>query len=249
MRYCIAIVSFMTTILCFGQKVQINEDIEIEKLSDKVYVYTAWADMGKWGRVGSNGMVVIDHGKALLCDTPADVKQTEELSRYIVHSLKAKIIDFIPNHWHGDCVVGMDYLNKQGVESHANRMTNEILKSKSLPLAKHTFSDSLLLKFGNTPVECYYLGGGHSLDNIVVWLPGENILFGGCMVKDEASKDLGNTVDAAPLSEWLSTIKTVQKKFPGARIVIPGHGNYGDLNLLDHTKKMLEKQLPQVQKK
>lgn len=239
MRFCIAVYLLLTAVLCFGQKSPIGKDIEIEKLSEKVYLYTAWADMGKFGRVGSNGIILVDQGKALLCDTPVDVAQTEALAGYIRGTLDAELVSFIPNHWHGDCVAGMDYLNRQGVESYANRMTNEILERMSLPVAKHTFTDSLSLSLGSIPVECYYLGGGHALDNIVVWLPGEKILFGGCMVKDEAATGLGNTSDAAPLSEWLSTIQAVGKKFPDARIVIPGHGNYGGMELLEHTRALL----------
>lgn len=243
MKYLFFTLLFISSVFCFGQKKQINKDLEIEKLTDKIYFYTSWSDIGEWGRVGSNGIVIIDNGKALLCDTPADVQQTKDLFEYVTHSLNARISLFVPNHWHGDCVAGLEYLNEQGVESYANKMTNDILESKSLPVAKHSFTDSLFLNLEQIPVECYYLGGGHATDNIVVWLPSEKILFGGCMVKDMSSTVMGNTSDAAPLPEWLSTIETVETKFPDARIVIPGHGQYGDRKLLDHTKELIRRNL------
>ena len=46
--------------------IKINSDLELFKLTPDCYLYTAWADMGHWGRVGSNGLVVISKGKALL---------------------------------------------------------------------------------------------------------------------------------------------------------------------------------------
>lgn len=226
-------------LFCTGQ----NKDLDIQKVADGVYVYTAWADMGKWGRIGSNGMVVADDGKALLCDTPVDEKQTKELLSLLKDSLGLEVISFIPNHWHDDCVGGLDYLNKLGVETYAYQLTNDILKSKSLPVTKHSFTDSLNLRVGRKTIKCHFLGGGHAVDNIVIWLPDQKILFGGCMVKDYTATGLGNTVDAAPLPEWLSTIQTVEKKFQEARIVIPGHGKYGDMKLLRYTEELLKQHI------
>lgn len=225
------------SLVCTAQTV--NKDIQVEKLSDKAYLYTAWAEIGSWGRVGSNGLILVDKGRAFLFDTPMHEKQTIELVRWIKENLKAEIVGFVPGHWHDDCIGGLDYLNKQGVKTYAGKQTNKILKEKGLPTAKHAFDDSATLKLNNIEIQCYYLGGGHSLDNIVVWIPSEEILFGGCMLKDCKTSTLGNTADAAPLGEWLKTVEAVEKKFPQARIVIPGHGEVGDLQIVKHTKHVL----------
>lgn len=225
--------------ICFAQSVKISDDLSIAQLTDRVYLYTSWADMGEWGRVGSNGMVVVDGAEAFMCDTPVDEAQTRDLVDHIASALGAKLIYFIPGHWHSDCVGGMGYLNKQGVNTYANALTNSILKSKNRPTAKHSFADSLTLKLGKTEIKAYFLGGGHATDNIVVWLPNEKILFGGCMVKDTSSTGKGNTADAAPLWEWIATIEQIERKFPDATTIIPGHGNYGGTELLTHTKTLL----------
>lgn len=225
--------------ICFAQSVKLNDDLSITKLTHRTYIYTSWADMGEWGRVGSNGMVVIDGTEAFMCDTPVDEAQTRNLVNYIASELGAKLISFIPGHWHGDCVGGMDYLNKQGCQTYANTLTNNILKSKHRPTAKHSFTDSLTLKIGETEIRAYFLGGGHATDNVVVWLPSEKILFGGCLVKDISSTGKGNTADASPIAEWIATIERVEQKFPTATTIIPGHGNYGGSELLTHTKKLL----------
>lgn len=220
--------------------IQINRDLELVKLTPNSFLYTAWADMGRWGRIGSNGLVVVSKGKALLVDSPTLESQTVELAWWFDKNLDIKFDTFIPGHWHDDCVGGLAWLNRNGVKTYANRLTNEILASKGLEYSNASFSDSLFFKMGNIEIEAYYLGGGHSTDNIVVWIPSEKILFGGCMLKDVTTQDIGNISDAAPFEEWLQTIKQVEERFPDVKYVIPGHGKYGGKELFKHTRMIIE---------
>lgn len=226
-----------------AQTMEVNKDMQVRKLSDNAYLYTAWTDVGIWGRVGSNGLIMMQGNKALLVDTPMHEKQTIELAEWIKSELNARIVSFVPGHWHDDCVGGLDYLNKHGTKSYAGQRTNDILKSKGLPQAKNVFSDSTTLKLGDINIVCYYLGGGHATDNIVVWIPSEKILFGGCMLKDCATDQLGNTSDASPLNEWFDSVCKIERKFPQAKIVIPGHGEVGSSEILRHTKEVLTKNM------
>jgi len=41
------------------------------------------------------------------------------------------------------------------------------------------------------------------------------------------------------IEEWLPTIQKVIESFPNAKIVIPGHGKIGGLEILEHTKRQL----------
>lgn len=234
-----------TTFHIFGQTVQINENLSITQLSNHTYTYTAWDEMGSWGRVGSNGVLVIEGNESILLDTPVSESQTIELIEWIKANTKCRITYFVPNHWHEDCVGGMEYLNRLGVKTYANQLTNKILKERNLPVAKESFNDSLTIDLGNISVTCYFLGGGHSTDNIVVWIPSDKILFGGCMLKELGSSGVGNTADAAPLNEWLKTLNTVDAKFHDAKIVIPGHGNIGGKEIISHTKAVLERHIRQ----
>lgn len=243
MKY-ITLLFLLFSSIGFAQTIEVNKDIHVKKLTDKAYLYTAWADVGSWGRVGSNGLILVDKDRAYLFDTPMHETQTIELTDWIRTNLKARIVGFVPGHWHSDCVGGMDYLNRQGVKTYADKQTNEILKKKGLPQAKSSFSDSVVLKLNDIEIKCYYLGGGHATDNIVTWIPSEKILFGGCMLKDTLTTGLGNTADAAPLNEWLQTVQSVGKKFKQAKIVIPGHGEIGGLEIVEHTQKILIKNLP-----
>ena len=112
--------------------IKINSDLELFKLTPDCYLYTAWADMGHWGRVGSNGLVVISKAKALLIDSPTLESQTVELAWWFDKNLNVTFESFIPGHWHDDCVGGLAWLNRNGAKTYANRLTNEILASKGL---------------------------------------------------------------------------------------------------------------------
>lgn len=219
---------------------KIYNDIFIQKLTDKAYMHISVAPIEGFGNVASNGVILVDNGEAFLFDTPVSNEQTERLVKYITDSLKAKIVAFVPNHWHLDCMGGLEYLHKNNVKSFANQMTIDIAKKEGKPLPQHGFTDSLTLKLNNIQVVCYYFGGGHSTDNIVVWLPTEKVLFPGCMVKDLKAKGLGNLSDAA-VDEWLPTIEKIISKFPDAEIVVPGHGYAGTMDILHHTKQLLQK--------
>jgi metallo-beta-lactamase class B len=43
----------------------------------------------------------------------------------------------------------------------------------------------------------------------------------------------------ADIKEWPRSLNNILKKFPQSRIVVPGHGAWGDLSLIHHTLKLL----------
>jgi metallo-beta-lactamase class B len=51
---------------------------------------------------------------------------------------------------------------------------------------------------------------------------------------------LGNLADAV-VDEWEGSVQRVKESFPNAKIVVPGHDEYGGLELLDHTIELVKK--------
>jgi len=217
-----------------SKTIDICSDINVIEISKNVYVHVSYSVFPKFGRFPSNGVIYIKNGKAFLFDTPANDSLTKILVSWLTDSMKVRIIGFIPNHWHTDCMGGLKYLQSLEIPSYANQKTIDIAKTKNLPIPIRGFTDSLSIPFEQNIIKCYFLGAGHSEDNIVIYLPSENILFAGCMVKDIYAKGLGNTEDAN-LTDWPKTIDNVIAKFPNAKVVIPGHGEFGGLELLHHT--------------
>ena len=222
-----------------SKKITVNNDLEIVQLTPSVYMHISYAEFAGFGRVACNGMILTNGDKAFLFDTPPTEQLTKQLVEWISQTLKLKVVGFVPNHWHIDCMGGLAYLQSIGVESYANQATIDIAKAKNLPVPAHGFIDSLKLQLGNVEINCYYLGPGHSMDNIVVWIPSEKVLFPGCLVKEMNAKGLGNTVDGN-LKAYPQTIENVLRKFPNAKIVIPGHGAFGGIELVLHTKELLK---------
>jgi len=231
-------------IICIAQisqeNIKISDDLEVFRISDHAWVHVSWTDSPEFGRFSSNGLVFVNKGRAWLFDTPDSDNLTSELNTWILTSLHAEIVAFVPNHWHEDCIGGLNFLKSIGVKSYASQKTIEIAKSKQLPVPDVGFSDSLQINAQDKSISCYYLGAGHSLDNIVVWIPSEKILFAGCMVKAMNAQGLGNTVDG-DIKEWPKTIDKVMDKFKTAETVIPGHGQWGGKELLQHTRELLAK--------
>jgi metallo-beta-lactamase class B len=221
------------------QRIHIADDLELIKLSEKAYVHVSYFETQSFGKVAANGLLLVDKEEAFLFDSPWNDAQTEKLIAFISDSLKTRVSTFIPGHWHEDCVGGIECLHSKGVKSYANQMIVDLLKERGLPVPQQGFKDSLSLKLNDIDVYCYYLGSGHSTDNIVAWIPSEQILFGGCMVKDLYSKGLGSLSDANT-EEWPKTIQKVIAKFPDVKTVIPGHGSTGGKELLKHTAELLQ---------
>ena len=65
-------------------------------------------------------------------------------------------------------------------------------------------------------------------------------MFGGCLIKElDASK--GYLGDAS-VADWSSTVERVKKEYPNVKIVVPGHGEYGNNKLLDYTINLFKTQ-------
>lgn len=210
-------------------------ELDIRKIADGVYLHTSYQVVDGYGLVDANGLVVLDGQGAYIIDTPWSERDTEAL----VVWLKARNLTVkasVSTHFHDDRTAGIEYLNSISVPTYASEQTNALLKKNGKALATMTFGDApLWLVEGK--IEVFYPGAGHSVDNLVVWLPEQRILNGGCFVRARETGTLGNTSDAV-VADWAASAKRVQSRYPGAQVVIPGHGAPGDVSLLAHTRKL-----------
>jgi metallo-beta-lactamase class B len=231
-------------IICNGiaasDTIRISKDLELIKISENAYIHISYAVLRDYGRVAANGLLFISNKDAFLFDTPWTDSLTKELVSYMKDKMGIDIKGFVPNHWHSDCMGGLGFLHSKGIASYANQKTIDIARAQNLPVPDHGFNDSLRLFLNDKEIDCYYPGAAHTLDNIVIWIPSEKILFPGCMVKSLNSTDLGNIADG-DLDAYPATIDKLINKFHSARIVIPGHGQYGGPALLFHTESLTEK--------
>lgn len=204
-------------------------DLKIEELQEGIYLHTSFEEYKGYGVVSKNGLVVLDGRKAYLIDTPVSAGDTEKL----VNWLKERgftIGGSISSHFHDDSAIGIEWLNSKSIPTYASKLTNELLKKKGKVQAKHSFEGASFWLVKNK-IEVFYPGAGHTQDNVVVWMPDQKILFGGCFVKPDG---LGNLSDAN-LEAWPESAKKVMSRYSHAKVVVPSHSEIGDASLLTRT--------------
>lgn len=211
--------------------------VELSKLNDKLWVHTTYENIGGY-KTPSNGLLIITSKGLVLVDTPWNNEQTEELLEFAETTLKKEFTLAIITHAHQDRIGGIDTLLAEGIEVRSIDLTMEEAEKNGFAKPTSLLDDDAKLKVGDIEIETYYPGEGHSRDNITVWLPKYKVLFGGCLVKSMDS-NLGSITDAN-LDEWPNSMKHVLDRYSDAEVVIPGHGQWGSLDLVKHTLELLD---------
>jgi metallo-beta-lactamase class B len=126
----------------------------------------------------------------------------------LTENQKCKIKAIIPTHFHDDCLGGLGIFEKYQIPSYANEKTITLAKENDSILPQNGFKDSLSLALGNEKVSVKFVGEGHTVDNVVGYFPKDEIMFGGCLIKE-----LGATrgyLGDANLKAWSSTVLEVK---------------------------------------
>ena len=212
---------------------QIGEDIQIVRLNENTYVHRSYKIFESYGRVASNGLIYIVDSMCIIFDTPVTLKTTTYLLDYLQNDLDLNIQAVVVNHFHEDCIAGLDSVHARAIPTYGNKRTIKLCEANGLTAPQNGFGKKKKLKIGEQTAILYYPGAAHTFDNIVAYIPAEKTLFGGCMLKqNNATK--GNLADA-DTEKWSKTVTKVKKKFDDATIFIPGHGHHGGVELIDYT--------------
>lgn len=217
--------------------IKLSEDLELIPLNDHTYIHKSFTNSEQFGRFSSNGLIYIQNGEALVADTPSDTLITNLLIDWMLEQ-ELQIKAVVVNHHHVDALGGLAAFHKLGVPSYGFTKTKLLADSLGFTSPTNTFETFGNIEMGKNSVFFYFFGEGHSIDNTVLWLPIDNILFGGCMIKSLGSGK-GNLEDAN-IQEWSNTVMKVREHLPQIEVVIPGHGKHGGVELLDFTIKMFK---------
>ena len=215
-----------------------TDTLVIEQITPTVFKHKTYLQTQDFGNVGCNGMIYITNNEALVFDTPTNDEVSKELIDWITTKKKANVSGVVVNHFHKDCLGGLNAFHQHNIPSYANNLTIKLAKEQNYVLPENGFDDKLTLTLGSHKVSTHFLGEGHTKDNTVSYVEDENVLYGGCMLKSlKASK--GNLEDAN-VSAWSTTVANVKTTFPNIKTVIPGHGKVGDASLLDYTIQLFK---------
>jgi glyoxylase-like metal-dependent hydrolase (beta-lactamase superfamily II) len=214
----------------------ISANMAINLIAKNVYLHTSYKQVEGFGMVASNGLIVVADKQAYIIDTPWSEQDSENLITWLkAQELEPKAL--VSTHSHQDRTAGIAFFNSVSIDTYASSLTNEFLKKSGKALPKKTFSNESFWLVDDL-IEVFYPGGGHTEDNVVVWLPKSNLLFGGCLVRSLEAKSLGYTGEAS-INTWSDSVAKLQDKYPHDSIVVPGHGQIGNSQMLQHTKDLV----------
>jgi len=244
----VIIVFSMAILDCSSQKrgllndkvVYKSNDLIITKITENSFEHTSFIQTNDFGNVPCNGLIVRNSNEVIVFDTPTNDKSSEELIKWIREGLHCKINAIIPTHFHNDCLGGLKAFDDNDIPSYAYFKTAELAKKNNYVVPKNIFRDSLNLKIGDEYIIAKFFGEGHTIDNLVGYFPKENVMFGGCLIK-ELNAGKGYLGDAN-VTDWSGTVEKVKMEYPNVKIIVPGHGEYGSKKLLDYTINLFKTQ-------
>ena len=223
-------------------------ELELEEIRSGVWIHTSYRNVEGFGRVLSNGLVVTSGDEALLVDTGWSSNSdlaTEEILDEVRRASGARVARSVFSHYHDDSVAGIKALRQRKVPTYATPITANFMEADGWgrPDSLLSLDDNgnvWTLPFGDHHIEVFYPGPGHTVDNVVIYVPHARVLYGGCLIRPGGSKSLGNTADAY-LKRWAGSVALVRDRYRDrVDIVVPSHGQPGGSELLDHTIELVE---------
>jgi metallo-beta-lactamase class B len=235
----IFIVASMTFFSAGSLDAQTNEPkLVITHLTGDFYIYTTYNDYNG-GKVPANGMYLVTPEGVALFDTPWDNTQFQPLLDSIQKRHQQKVVFCVSTHFHDDRTAGLEYYRSKGVKTFTTAKTDKLSKQTGKSRAEYLTTKDTVFQLGAYTFEAYYPGEGHTPDNIIIWFPGEKIIYGACLIKSVDDDDLGYLGDANKQA-YAATLRKVQRHCPAPRFVIVGHGNWSSVQSIAHSIEMAD---------
>lgn len=210
---------------------------EMKEIADGVFAYvqaTGGFCIANAGLiVGPEGAIAVD---ALF--TPTMTRAFQEAIRRTTHH---PIRQLINTHHHIDHTMGNEHFTGADIIGHLRCRTE--IERVGVPLermqemAPHfvreiqhattrppnlTFADRMVLYQGDRRIELMHLGTGHTVDDVLVYLPAEKVLFAG----DVAFHYVTPLAFEGHISGWIKVADAIEKM--DVETIVPGHGCVGD---------------------
>ena len=253
---------FFTTILSAQSPVApvaSGPDIEIRKLPGGEYVVT---HAFPWP--GNSMLVPVGEKHLVMVDTPYTPEAAEWVLDWIEETLGEREIVEINTGFHFDNLGGngpliargipvigsdrtVDMIAERGEESRRlflgwlgapkdRRFRERYLTLEYVPPTDiFPMEEGRTVVVGGEEIRIIFPGETHSPDNVVVYFPERELLFGGCMIL--AGDRVGNTADAN-MDTWAGAVASLET-LP-CRTVVPGHGLCFDPGLIRHTVELVK---------
>ncbi|HEX8007441.1 MAG TPA: MBL fold metallo-hydrolase [Trebonia sp.] len=214
------------------------------EVADGVYAYIQPA--GGWCL--NNAGVLAGGDGTIVIDTVATVSRALRLRESVAALGAGPVRTLVNTHHHGDHTFGNNVFGAVTIVAHHAART-EMAESGlgltalwpqvdwgevRLALPTLTFESRLTLHVGDRPAELIHVGPAHTTNDVVVWLPGDRVLFAGDVaMSGVAPFNLMGSVRGA-----LRALDELRRL--GPRTIVCGHGPVTGPEVLDETAAYLE---------
>jgi metallo-beta-lactamase class B len=219
---------------------QLGPDIQVLGLTEHTMIHRSFLYLEDGTRFPCNGLVYVQDSFCLIVDTPVDTVATNYLLDYLQDNLQLQVMGVVVSHAHVDAVGGLQAFHQRGIASYAHKTTLDACQAQGFTVPEQAFGRRKKFKIGDTKVIAYYPGAAHMTGNLVTYIPEEQVLFGGCLVKSYGAGP-GNLSDA-DVARWPKAASRVKRKFKAATEIVPGHGFSGGPELLEYTIELFQAQ-------
>ncbi|NOQ27202.1 MAG: MBL fold metallo-hydrolase [Bacteroidales bacterium] len=243
---------------------RISDDLYYSEIMDSTYVI-----IHKFPGKCNSMFVLVGDNKGVLIDTPDETTGTKSLVEWINTKFGDIELFAINTGFHYDNAGGNEYLYSKGIKIYGASLTARLIEENAIkskenvleytskkedkkyfqafskvnflpPTDTFAINNGLNLNINGETFDIYFPGESHTIDNVVVYLKNKKVLFGGCMILSMNHKRPGYIADANMI-EWPKSVEIVKDRFKDTKIVIPGHGDWGDTQLLSRTIDILNK--------
>lgn len=219
---------------------QLSPQLQVQQLAPKLWLHRTEQKLSNGKIFTSNGLLLQTDTGIWLLDTAWGYYPTVDLLHWIDVVLQQPVVQAIATHGHDDRVGGAAALAQRGIPLQVTQQTMQSAEVSIQPMLRVSANLAVGERYQQGPIEWFYPGAAHTKDNIVLYLPEYQLLFGGCAVKAPRFPGLGNIADA-DVQEWPHSLIRIQQAYPNLKVLIPGHGDIGDSQLLDYSLQLLKK--------
>lgn len=219
-------------------------------------VVDGWVEIGdrvfvrRYEFYDQNIGVILGRGEALVIDTRATYGQAREILTDLGTLTRDPVTVVVDTHGHFDHVFGnavfrpatiwghegcVTFMERTGEARKPTIATNTpelagLLDEVVIDPPDRTFATTATAEVGERVVELRYLGRGHTDHDIVITVPGTDVLFAGDLLENGAVPWYG---DGYPI-EWVGTAAQLAGLVqPEWGVVVPGHGDHAGREFAD----------------
>jgi len=209
--------------------------VEFIKIMDKVWIHKSYEIVAGY-KTPSNGLIIETVHGVVLIDTAWNDEETSQILTFVKNEIHKSVQACFITHFHQDRAGGLKIVSSRNIPIYMTNLTYELLGKPRLKKSFISISNETV-SIDNVSLTIGYFGPAHSRDNITIWILSKELLFGGCLIKSLDSKNLGNIEDA-DLMNWPNVLREILSNYKEVKVVIPGHGEYGDISLVKHTLEL-----------